>query len=428
MVLKIYSAADDPNLWKTLVAAKYVSVVVDRPAFTYGVDNKTNEFLEKSPLGQVPVLETDGGFLFEPNSIARYVAKMGRNILYGSTHFDAAAVDQWIEFAEKEIDLPAAVWIFPILGFIPNNPTAVAKAKTDIRKVLTVLNKHLGGRTFVVGERVTLADIILATSLYRLYTLVLDAPFRKAFGNANRWFQTVVNQPEFKAVVGNTNLCEKMMNAPASEETGTAPAAKEEKPKKEAKKEEKKKEEKPKEAKKPKKEDDDDDMDEEAHEEKKGPNPLYSLPPSKLIMDAWKRTYSNEDTRKVAIPWFWENYDPEGYSLWIGNYKYNNELEKLFMTCNLVGGFCQRLDKLRKYGFGSIIIFGQEPNLQIACCFLVRGKEIPAEMKECDDCENYDWRRVDTNDAASRELVNDFFAWDGSFTGYPPFNQGKIFK
>jgi len=411
MVLKIYSAPDDPNLWKTLVAAKYVSVAVDCPEFKYGVDNKTNEFLEKSPLGQVPVLETDNGFLFESNSIARYISKMGRNILYGTTHFDAAAVDQWIEFAEKEVDLPAAVWVYPILGYIANNPTATAKDKTDIRKDLTVLNTHLGTRTFMVGERVTLADIVLATSLYRLYTLVLDAPFRKAFGNANRWFQTVVNQPEFKGIVGETKLCEKMATAPAGDESGVAaaPAPKEEKPKKEQKKkEEKPKEEKPK-AEKPKKKDDDDDDETGESDEPKKPNPLDFLPPSKLNLDAWKRTYSNEETRPVAIPWFWENFDAEGYSLYIGDYKYNNELEKLFMTCNLVGGFCQRLDKLRKYGFGSVIIFGQEPNLQISCCFMFRGKDIPAEMKECDDSEHYTWRRVDPADPASSDAFGSPF-------------------
>jgi len=48
-------------------------------------------------------------------------------------------------------------------------------------------------------------------------------------------------------------------------------------------------------------------------------------------------------------------------------------------------------------------------------------------MIECDDSEHYTWRKADTNDAATRELINDFFAWDGSFGG-KKFNQGKIFK
>ena len=34
--------------------------------------------------------------------------------------------------------------------------------------------------------------------------------FRKPFGNVNRWFSTVVNQPQVKKVVGAVVLCEKM--------------------------------------------------------------------------------------------------------------------------------------------------------------------------------------------------------------------------
>ena len=33
---------------------------------------------------------------------------------------------------------------------------------------------------------------------------------RKPYQNVNRWFTTVVNQPQFKAVIGEFKLCEKM--------------------------------------------------------------------------------------------------------------------------------------------------------------------------------------------------------------------------
>merc|ERR1719239_1253973 len=43
-----------------------------------------------------------------------------------------------------------------------------------------------------------------------LYKQVLDPSFRKPFGNVTRWFNTVVNQPNFKAVSGAVELCTKM--------------------------------------------------------------------------------------------------------------------------------------------------------------------------------------------------------------------------
>lgn len=44
-------------------------------------------------------------------------------------------------------------------------------------------------------------------------------------------------------------------------------------------------------------------MDEEIEEKPKAKNPLDLLPPAKMALDAWKRTYSNTDTRTEAIPW-----------------------------------------------------------------------------------------------------------------------------
>lgn len=55
-------------------------------------------------------------------------------------------------------------------------------------------------------------------------------------------------------------------------------------------------------------------------------------------MDDFKRKYSNEDTLTVAVPHFWENFDPEGYSIWYAEYKYPQELTEVFKSCNLISG------------------------------------------------------------------------------------------
>jgi elongation factor 1-gamma len=400
--------------WAISIAAKYAGVNL--------TVEEDEEVKTKSPIGKGPILLTDNGALFTAVAAARFVAKDAN--LNGSSAFEAAEVDQWINFATQEIATPAAVWVFPILGFIQNHPAATPVAKEDVKKVLQVLNTHLTTKTFLVGERISLADIVVATALYRLYVKVLDPNFRKNFVHANRWFTTLVNQPEFLAVLGPTTLATRMEVAPA------AANAKPKEEKKEKKKAEPKKEEKKPEPKKEEKVEEEDLealAEAEAQAESKKKNVLDALPPSKLNFDEWKRTYSNEETRSVAIPWFWEHFDPEGYSLYFADYKYNHELEKVFMTCNLLGGFIQRLDKLRKYGFGSMIIFGEEPNLEIKTCWMFRGTTIPQEMIECDDSEHYTWTKVDINNAEQKEQVNNFWAWDG-FKEAKPFNQGKVFK
>merc|ERR1719411_171509 len=90
----------------------------------------------------------------------------------------------------------------------------------------------------------------MCCSLLHLYTHVLDPSFRKPYQNTNRWFTTLVNQPEFKAVIGDVKHCEKMAQFDAKKyaEIHGGKGGKKE-GKKEPKKEEKKEEPKAKEAK-----------------------------------------------------------------------------------------------------------------------------------------------------------------------------------
>merc|ERR1719167_1016814 len=72
--------------------------------------------------------------------------------------------------------------------------------------------------------------------MMNLYKMVLDPAFRKPYGNVNRWFTTVINQPNVKAVVGDFALCTKMAEFDAKKFAEfSGKGKKEEKPKKEKK-------------------------------------------------------------------------------------------------------------------------------------------------------------------------------------------------
>jgi len=344
--------------------------------------------------------------------------------LLGTNEYENGLVDQWLDFTSGEIDLPAKVWLWPIQGLMPNNQAVTNKAKGDIRNVLDILNKHLEDRTFLVGERITLADISVATSLLPLYTTVLDPGFRKPFVHVFRWFNTIINQSQAKEVLGEVTFANKMAVAPKGPQDA---APKAEKPKKENQPPKQEKPAEKKSSKKKKDEDEDEEEEEYKEELPKGPNPLDLLPRTTFDLDEWKRVYSNSDV-KVSIPWFWEKFDQEGWSLWFSDYKYNKELTQLFKTSNLIGGFLQRLDKLRKYGFGSVLIFGEEGAFEISGCWLFRGQEVPAEMKNCDDYELYDWHKVDIDNDEQKTKVNAYFAWAGDFGGRNFSDNGKVFK
>jgi len=161
---------------------------------------------------------------------------------------------------------------------------------------------------------------------------------------------------------------------------------------------------------------------------KKKPNPLDSLPPSKFNIDEYKRIYSNNDTRTVALPKFFETFDNQGWSVWKCLYKYNNEMDKLLLSVNRVGGFFQRLEPdARKYSFASFSITGVDTQQYIYGCWVFRGQDVIDIMKECDDCVLYDWIKLDINNPQDKKYIEDLFAQDAPIDGHP-FITGKNYK
>ena len=100
---------------------------------------------------------------------------------------------------------------------------------------------------------------------------------------------------------------------------------------------------------------------------------------SSFDMDAFKRMYSNNDT-VVSVPYFWEHFNKEDYSIWLAEYKYNDELKMTFRACNLVSGTFQRIEKLRKTAFASVCIFGKDETLTISGIWIFRGQELAFDV------------------------------------------------
>jgi len=397
---------------KVLVAAQYsgADVKVDA-AFKLGETNASAAFLKKFPNGKVPAFEAKDGFLVsESNAIAHYVSNKE---LQGEDSKAAALVQQWISFSDNEILPAACTWVFPCLGIIQFNKTETERAKAQITKVMKLLDGHLLTKTFVVGERVTLADISLVCNMQSLYEQVMDPSFRKEFQNVNRWFTTMINQPNVKKVLGAVKLCEKMAQFDSKKYqdlhgSSAGDSKKKEKAPKAAAPPAKK------EAPKPKLDEDGD------APPPKQTDPFSSELKGTMDLDAFKRCYSNcDDVIKEAIPHFWENFDKEAYSIWICDYQEPLKGKISFQVANLVGGFFQRLDKLNKNAFARMLITEGEPkDYNIHGLFFWRTQKLAFELSPNwqVDYESYKWQKLDVESAETKKLVELFFLGEDAKT------------
>lgn len=237
-----------------------------------------------------------------------------KTALLGKTKQDYASILRWMSFANSEVLPPLGGWFRPLVGRDPYNKKNVEESQKAALKAVHTLEEHLLTHTYLVGERLTLADLFAASILARGFQYFFDKAWRAENPNVTRWYETVYNVPSYSAAAGKLEFIDEAIKyVPPKKE----PAPKKEQPKAAPKKEEpEEEEEKP--APKPK-------------------HPLAELPRASVDLDEWKRKYSNEETREVALPWFWEKMNFEEYSLWKVDYKYNEELKLTFMTSNLIG-------------------------------------------------------------------------------------------
>jgi len=439
MAYTLHCDAGNFRAFKIMVAAEYNGVAINVADFKLGETNKSAEFLKISPLGKIPALSTPcGASLTESNAIARYIAKLRADTgLMGGCCLEQAQVDQWMEFTSNNVELPVTMWVYQTMGLLPANADNAARAKADLSKALAVVEAHLSSRTYLVGQRVTMADITLATTLVYPFKWVCDNAFRAAIPNTMRWFDTIVNQPQVEAVVGKVVLAtsEAAAGSISASTLPAPPAAKGGKGEKKAwdgvKKEKAPKAPKPpaapkeKEVKKPKEPEpsNDEEEPEEAPKEKKEDHIfkiMDATQPSPFVMDAWKRCYSNCESYEEAMNTFWTTFDAAGWSIWRGDYNYNDELKILFMTSNLIGGFIQRTDEIRKWLFGTMTIRGseEEKQMKITAYFLIRGQDIQPLIACNDDAACYTWTKMEipASEADKKQLF-DYWTSDDMLDG-----------
>jgi elongation factor 1-gamma len=310
-----------------------------------------------------------------------------------------------MSFFNSEVLPKLGAWFRPLVGKDAYNKKAVDEAEKAANAVISVVEAHLLNNTYLVGERITLADIFAAGLISRGFEYFFDKEWRQKNPNVSRWFETVYNQPIYSAVAPEFSL----LDTPKL--TNVAP----------------KKAEQPKKAAAPKPAP----VAEPAQEEAPKPkHPLEALPRASFPLDEWKRQYSNNETPD-ALKWFWENVPFNEYSIWKAVYKYNDELTMTFMSSNLVGGFNNRLEASRKYLFGCASVFGTANDSIIEGAFVIRGDDYKPVFDVAPDYESYEFIKLDPSKPEDRELVELHWSWDKPLTVNGkeyPHAAGKVFK
>jgi len=154
---------------------------------------KAPDYLRISPFGQVPAIDDNGTILSDSNAIISYLVERyaDDNRWSGHSPVEKAQIQRWLSVAAGEIASgPCAARLVTVFGASLDHEAAKAKAHA----LFKIMEAELDGKTFLVSERITLADVAG-------YSYIAHAPeggvSLEPYPNIRSWLARIQAQPDF---------------------------------------------------------------------------------------------------------------------------------------------------------------------------------------------------------------------------------------
>lgn len=166
--MKLYVAPYAPNPRRVMmfIAEKSISSIEIVSINLQEGEHRTEEFVRKSPLSQIPVLELDDGrCLTESRAICTYIeALIPDPNLMGVDAFERAHIEMWDRRMELLFSMPLMMWVRhgnPVLAAVERNqtPEVASFNQGQAMRMAKWLNTELATREWIAGDRFTIADI-----------------------------------------------------------------------------------------------------------------------------------------------------------------------------------------------------------------------------------------------------------------------------
>lgn len=128
-------------------------------------EHKRPEFLRINPAGKVPVLIDGDQIIPESAAIVLYLAhKYPEKGLMPDDLRERAQAYRWTLFAVTELEQPLWRITRHTLLYPPEkrSPADIELAREDFKTMAAILDRHLDGREFIVGNALSVADCVTA--------------------------------------------------------------------------------------------------------------------------------------------------------------------------------------------------------------------------------------------------------------------------
>ena len=191
----LYCFAQSGNAYKAALALQLGNADWE-PRFVdyFGGETRTREYRALNVMGEAPLLMHKGLTLSQSGVILDYIAEtLGQ---FGPR--DAAErreILRWILFDNHKLTSYTATLRFMRTFTEAPDPAVLQFLRGRAETAWGVLNAHLAGRAFVVGEHLTIADFSLCGYLFWPEEIGVDWG---AYPNIRDWLARIAAMPRFK--------------------------------------------------------------------------------------------------------------------------------------------------------------------------------------------------------------------------------------
>lgn len=164
-MLKLYGFAVSNyfNMVKHTLLLKdipFEEVTVTTPVAT------NSDYLAKSPMGKVPSIETEQGFLAETSVILEYLEEAyPQKPLYPSDAWGRAKTRELMKMSELYLELQARRLLPALLTGAPASEETKKEVKETMKKGVRAVSQLASFKPYALGTEQTVADIVLRYSL-----------------------------------------------------------------------------------------------------------------------------------------------------------------------------------------------------------------------------------------------------------------------
>lgn len=194
--MKLYCFGESGNAYKvaltlTLAGCDWAPVFVD----FFNGETRTEAFRKLNEMGEVPVLVDGDRVLTQSGTILYHIVeKTGK---FGGAPGEQPEVLRWILWDNHKMSSQAGTVRFQ-MNFLPpekRSAEVIAFLQARLRAALKVLESHLEGRDWVVGQGPTIADFSCCSYLFYPEPFGFD---RKDWPNIDAWLGRIADLPGWK--------------------------------------------------------------------------------------------------------------------------------------------------------------------------------------------------------------------------------------